>query len=234
VRANIAVVAPGRERLARRVFANQVRSYLEVFQIPAIPAERLEAMVRVDGWEHFARAHARGKGVIFASAHLGPVALVGQLLMTRGYDLTLPIEPAQSELMRAVNRARAARGLHLVSLDAPLGLHRALRSGGVLGILADRAVSGVGERVAFCGREALLPSAPVVLALRTGAALVPAFAWRQGGAFYAAIEESIDIPRTGDRASDVREGVQRFAAVLERYVRRFPDQWTVFERIWDA
>ena len=232
VRANLAVAAPGRERLARRVFVNQVRGYLEVFQIPALDPDRLIAMVHVDGWERFTRAHAQGKGVIFASAHLGPVALVGQILMARGFDLTLPVEPAQSELMRAVNRARSARGLHLVSLDAPLGIHRALRHGGVLGFLADRAVSGVGLRVPFCGRAALVPSAHVALALRTGAALVPAFAWREGGALHARIEDPLDIPDTGDRERDIREGVRRFAEVLERYVRRHPDQWTVFDRVW--
>jgi predicted LPLAT superfamily acyltransferase len=30
----------------------------------------------------------------------------------------------------------------------------------------------------------------------------------------------------------VREGVQRFARVLERYVRNAPEQWTVFEDFW--
>src|SRR5439155_739534 len=127
VRANLAVVAPDRPRLARRVFINQVRGYLEIFQIPALDDKRLTAMVVVDGWDRFTRAHAQGKGVIFASAHLGPVALVGQILMARGFELTLPVESTESELMRAVNRARSARGLHLVPLDSPLGIHRALR-----------------------------------------------------------------------------------------------------------
>jgi Kdo2-lipid IVA lauroyltransferase/acyltransferase len=232
VRANLAVVAPDHPGLARRVFVNQVRGYLEVFQIPSVDAERLIAMVRVDGWDRFTRAHSRGKGVIFASAHLGPVSLVGQILMARGFELTLPVESTQSELMRAVNRARSARGLHLVPLDSPLGIHRALRHGGVLGFLADRAVSGVGIRVPFCGRQALVPSAHVALALRTGAALVPAFAWREGAVLHASIEEPLDLEGTGDRESDIREGVRRFVAMLERYVRRYPDQWTVFDRMW--
>ena len=48
----------------------------------------------------------------------------------------------------------------------------------------------------------------------------------------ATFEPPLDIPNTGDRAADVREGVQRFARVLERYVRRNPEQWTVFEDFW--
>jgi KDO2-lipid IV(A) lauroyltransferase len=48
----------------------------------------------------------------------------------------------------------------------------------------------------------------------------------------ATFEPALDIPHTGDREADVREGVRRFAAVLERYVRRAPEQWTVFEDVW--
>ena len=237
VRANLAIAAADRAdraALVRRTFVNQVRSYLEVLQIPRLGAEQLAALIRLDGWENFTRAHARGKGVILASAHLGPVAVVGQLVLTRGYGLTLPVEPSESELMRVVNRARSAQGLRLVPTDSAFGIHRTLRRGGVLGILADRAVSGTGECVELLGREALLPSAHVALALHTGAALLPAFAWRERGALVGRIEEPLEIPHTGDRDADVHEGVRRFAAILGGYLRRYPEQWTVFEPVWSA
>ncbi len=234
VRANLAVIAPERSLSARRVFVNQVRQYLEVFQIPRLDRARFDAIVRVEGWDQFLCAQRLGKGVIFGSAHLGPVALVGQILMYRGYTLTLPAEKTDSEFMHAVNRARQAQGLVLVPMDSALGIGRVIRDGGVLGILADRAVTGVGERVEFFGRPALLPSAQVALALRTGAALVPAFAWREKGLLFARIEEPLQLVSTGDRAADVRAGVRRFAAVLERYIKEHPEQWTVFEPAWES
>jgi lauroyl/myristoyl acyltransferase len=233
VRANLAMIAPERSLSARRVFVNQVRQYLEVFQIPRLDRARFDAIVRVDGWDHFLCAQRLGKGVIFGSAHLGPVALVGQILLTRGHTLTLPVEKTDSEFMHAVNRARQAQGLVLVPIDSALGIHRVIREGGVLGILADRAVTGVGERVEFFGQPALLPSAHVALALRTGAALLPAFAWRENGLLVARIEKPLEIVATGDREADVREGVRRFAAVLESYVGEHPEQWTVFEPVWE-
>jgi KDO2-lipid IV(A) lauroyltransferase len=119
-------------------------------------------------------------------------------------------------------------------MDSALGIHRVIRDGGALGILADRAVTGVGERVEFFGRPALLPSAHVALALRTGAALVPAFAWREKGFLLARIEEPLELVSTGDRDADVRAGVRQFAARLERYVKEYPEQWSVFEPVWDA
>jgi KDO2-lipid IV(A) lauroyltransferase len=226
------MIAPERSLSARRVFVNQVRQYLEVFQIPRLDRARFDAIVRVEGWDHFVCAHRLGKGVIFGSAHLGPVALVGQILMYRGYTLTLPVEKTTSEFMHAVNRARQAQGLVLVPVDSALGLYRVIRDGGVLGILADRAVTGVGETVEFFGRPALLPSAQVALALRTGAALLPAFAWRENGLLSARIEEPLELVSTGDRDADVRAGVRRFAARLESYIKEHPEQWTVFEPVW--
>ena len=234
VRANLATIAPGQPLSARRVFVNQVRQYLEVFQIPRLDRASFDKIIRVEGWDNFLCAHRLGKGVIFGSAHLGPVALVGQVLMTRGFTLVLPAEKTDSEFMLAVNRARQAQGLVLVPVDSALGIPRVLRGGGVLGILADRAVTGVGETVEFFGRPALLPSAQVALALRTGAALVPAFTWRENGLLCARIEEPMTLSSTGDRDADVRAGVQRFAAILERYIKEHPEQWTVFEPAWSA
>src|SRR5207245_7497485 len=137
----------------------QVLQYLEVFQIPRLDRARFDAVVRVEGWDNFLCAQRLGKGVIFGSAHLGPIALVGQILMTRGYTLTLPAEKTDSEFLLAVNRARQAQGLVLVPIDSALGVHRIIRDGGALGILADRAVTGVGARVEFSGRPGPLPSA---------------------------------------------------------------------------
>jgi KDO2-lipid IV(A) lauroyltransferase len=234
VRANLAVVAPERNTSAtvRRIFVEQTRNYVEIFSIPRLDPQKLLAQIRADGWEHVVRAYEGGKGVILASAHLGPVSFVGQMVLAHGYPVALPVEVETSEFQRSVNRARGGAGLQLIRTDSALGIFRVLREGKVLGVLADRAVTGVGERVEFFGREALLPSAAVVLSLRTGAPLIPSFAGRTHGALTASFEPPLEIPKTGDRDADVREGVQRFARVLERYVRRTPEQWTVFEDFW--
>lgn len=230
VRANLAVIA--RPSLAHRVFVAQVRHYLETFRILRLAPERLLEMVEVEGWPSFAQAHARGKGVILASAHLGPVVLCGQVLAARGFHVAVLVENKSGDMGRAIDRARSAMGIRLVETRSAIAVMRTLRSGGILGFLADRAITGVGERVPFFGREALLPSAHVAIALRTGAALVPAFAAREAGRLIARIEPELDLPRTGDRDADVREGVRRWAAVLEQHVARNPEQWSVFDHVW--
>ena len=231
VRSNLAVVAPGRD-LARRVFVSQVRHYVETFRILRLDRERLLAMVDVEGWPHLAQAHARGKGVVLASAHLGPVVLCGQIIAGRGLDVAVLVERKVDDLGRVIDRARSAMGIRTIETSSAAGIGRTLRRGGVVGFLADRAITGVGERVPFFGRETLLPSAHVAIALRTGAALVPAFAVREGRRLRACIGPELKLPAGEDRGARVREGVRRWAAVLEPWVARSPEQWSVFDRVW--
>ena len=236
VRANLDVIAPGgaSASLVRHIFAEQSRNYLEIFRLTRTDAATLRATIEKRGWEHFTTAYALGKGVILASAHLGPISVVGQVLVAEGYPTVLPVETEHSEVQRAVNRARAAIGLQVVRTDTPLAVVRALRDGKVLGLLVDRAVTGVGERVPFFGGEALLPSAHIALGLRTGAPVIPAFSLRIGNALVASFEPPLELRSTGDRHADVRAGVEQWARVLETYVGRYPEQWTVFEPVWSA
>lgn len=235
VRENLAIVAPerrDRERLVRQTFVEQVRHYIEIFRLARLDHEKVRQAVVTAGWDRFVAAVARGNGVIVASAHVGPVSVCGQIIAANGYDITLPIEKETGELARSINRARTRMGLRFVETDSALGIHRILKRGGILGVLADRAVTGVGERVPFFGQPALLPSVHVALALRTGAVLMPAFAHRDGNILRAVFEPELELPRTGDRDADVREGVRRWAAVLEPHIRAAPEQWSVFEPVW--
>jgi lauroyl/myristoyl acyltransferase len=235
VRENLAIVAPertDRERLVRATFVEQVRHYIEIFRLARLDRETVRRTVIASGWEHVVKAYEQGNGVVFASAHLGPISVCGQIFVAHGYDVTLPVEKDTGEMSRAINRARRAMGLTLVQTDSALGIHRVLKRGGALGLLADRAVTGVGERVPFFGRPALLPSAHVALALRTGAPLIPGFAHRDGRTLRAVFEPELELPRTGDHEADVREGVRRWAGLLERHIRQAPEQWSVFEPVW--
>jgi phosphatidylinositol dimannoside acyltransferase len=232
VQGNLSVVC-GRPDVARRVFVAQVRHYMETFRILRLSRERLVGMVDVHGWSDLTDAVARGKGVLLSSAHLGPVVLTGQILAARGLQTTVLVEHKSDQLGRLIDRARSAMGMTTIETSAALGIGRILRRGGVVGVLADRAVTGVGERVPFFGRPALMPSGHIAIALRTGAAIVPAFALREGGRLQAYLRPALEIPRTGDRAADVHEGVRLWAAELERWVARAPDQWSIFAPMWD-
>jgi len=78
--------------------------------------------------------------------------------------------------------------------------------------------------VPFFGVPARLPAAPIALARRTGAALVPGFVVRTApGRYRVQVEPAVSTTNA----------LETLAAVLERYVRAHPEQWFVFEPVWD-
>src|SRR5215211_5109368 len=78
--------APGGtlRRRARRIIINQQKNYYDLMRLPYLEAEDINAIVQVMGMEHFEAAVARGKGIIFASPHMGNYNLVTQIAVTRG------------------------------------------------------------------------------------------------------------------------------------------------------
>jgi len=72
------------------------------------------------------------------------------------------------------------------------------------------------------------------LALRTGAPLLPVFApWdKEEQRYVLKIDEPLVFAATGDEAEDVRSLTQAYTSVVEKYVRRYPDQWLWIHRRW--
>ena len=64
--------------------------------------------------------------------------------------------------------------------------------------------------------------------------MIPSFSLHEGRALVASFEPALELRQTGDREADVRAGMLQWSAVLERYIRLAPEQWTVFERVWSA
>jgi len=223
-------------RTARAVFRHTFRNYYDLFRLPHLPAEELEKLIVVQGEEHLREALAAGKGAILAAAHFGNVELMTRASAIRQYQITAVAEHLQPEkLYHYILAQRSRGGVHLVPIDGSLkAIFRALRANQLVGLAADRDVSGTGITVPFFGAPATLPAGYVSLALRTSAPVLPIFIVRQpDGRFVIQIEPPLALANSGDRELAVRSGVAQMVAVLERYISQYPEQWTFYQPIWD-
>lgn len=235
VRDNLGVIAPAlgrseREALVRRAFANQARNYLATLRLPSLDVSEAGRSLDLAGWENVEAARSAGRGIIFASAHFGPVALVGPVaLAARDLSIAVIAEDIPPKLFELLNRhLRGAHGTSFLPASQTMQITRTLKRGGAIGVLADRPVTRVGLRVPFFGREALLPVGHLALAARTGSALLPSFALPgPRGEILPALELR---PERGEAAQ--RENLTRWVAILERVIASAPDEWHVFERFW--
>jgi len=230
VRANLAQVAPElpaaeRERLAHRMFRTFAESLVDTWRDAAPDGE---GTITIEGVELLQDAIAAGHGVLLWSAHLGNWELAAGALARGGFEVSaLARAHANPGVEEFFDARRRKAGVHVVArCPGAREARRVLRAHGLLALLGDRRFGALGRAVPFFGRPARLPAAPLALARRTGAALIPGFVVRTGPGKYR-IQLEPPVTARGHGA------LVALAATLERYVRAHPEQWFVFEPMWD-
>ncbi len=218
------------------VFKNTAKSYFDLIRLSQIRFKDIEGRVTVEGWHHLTKAVANMKGTIIATAHLGNIELAAQVLTARGIEMTVLVEPFDSNpALRKIAELRRINMCRLlpVSIGAMRDGLQILRRGGTLAIFCDRDVQGNGLKVKFFGEETTLPVGAVSLALRTGATIVPVFSVRKASNHLAIhIEPPLRLVANGNRSQSVRANLERLVAIMERYIRQYPEQWMVLEPVW--
>lgn len=224
------------ERVARGAYEHLGRTTIETALLPSLGrAGILELMERVEGWELVERAMAAGRGLIVVTGHLGNWELGGAYVAARGLPLDAIARRMENPLFdRYLTETRERIGMTVVhDADAVRRTPRALRGGRAVAFLADQGVMGLASTfVPFFGRPAKTPRGPAVFALRFQVPVLFGVALRQPGGRYVLSFESVPVEDTGDRDRDVDTIVARYTAVLEKWVRRAPEQYLWHHRRW--
>ena len=226
---------PEARRIARASYENLGRTTIETALLPACTREQvLELFDDVHGWEVVERALALGRGIFFVSGHLGNWELAGSYIAAR-----IPFEAVarrmQNPLFDAyITRTRNQIGMTIIhDADAVRRVPRAAREGKGIGFLVDQGAVGLASSwVPFFGRLAKTPRGPAVFALRLGAPVVFAAAVRQPNGRYVMEFQEVPVTPTGDREVDVDRIVADYTATIERWARRYPEQYFWHHRRW--
>jgi KDO2-lipid IV(A) lauroyltransferase len=229
------------ERARRGILRRMVRNLgwmaAEFARMPRYTRSNIEEAIILDGFENFAAAEERGKGVLFLTGHMGAWELkpfAHALYSHPIYFLVRPVDNPRVDLL--VNRYRCASGNRpLKKNESARTILRILHEGGVIGVLADQnTVPTEAVFVDFFGIPAATTSGIARLARRTGAAVVPAYSYwdPQIRKYRLRYEPALELAATEDEQSDILNYSARFNQVIEDYVRRFPDQWLWVHRRW--
>lgn len=222
---------------AREVFRNATRYYADLFHIPHMDVHRFfREQVDVQGLEYLAEARDSGRGAVVVGIHFGNPEMAVQGVAAAGFTvfgLTEPLRPKQLSDFTDWLRSQHGHAYRSVGFGAIKEAMRRIKQGGLVAILLDRDVGGTGVPMQFCGAEAAIPLGGVDLALRSGAFLIPAWAWRIGGyRFRIRIGPPLELVRTGNLDEDVRVNAERLLSLFEERLRSDPGQWAVLESIW--
>jgi KDO2-lipid IV(A) lauroyltransferase len=226
-----------RKRILRGVFTSLGRQLAEVCQFPKYTLKNVDEVVVYDGLENFDRAYARGKGVLFVTAHFGGWELSAFAHSLHGHWLHIVMRPMDNDYLdRLVQTYRTMHGNKTVGKDDFVrGLLAAMKAGETVGILMDTNMTPPqGVFVNFFGIPACTASGLARIALRTDAAVVPGFTiWDEKlGKYRLRFDPALELVRSGDLEADILANTQKFTSVIEEYVREFPDQWLWVHRRW--
>lgn len=224
-------------RAAREVFRNASRYYADLIHMPRLDMERFfREQLELEGIEYLQAARDAGRGAVMVGTHFGNPEMSAQGLAGAGFFVFALTEPLQPQALSDFThwlRNYHGHDYRPVGFGTMKEAFRRLKRGGIVSILLDRDVAGVGVPMQFCGAETRIPLGAVNLALRTGADLIPAWAWRiPGYRFRARIGAPIELVRTGNFDEDVRANTQRVLVLFEEQLRSDPGQWAVLDPIW--
>jgi len=226
-----------RRRLLRGCFESLGRLLGVFSQFATANPQTLQKMIDCEGLEHIKAAQQSGRGVILFTGHVGAWELTSFALSLFGYPLSFLVRRIDNpKIENLVDRRRSRLGNHTIDKrSAAREMLKILQENETLGILVDlNTLDREGIFVDFFGVPASTTFMLAKLALRTESAVLPVFApWdRQRRRFLLKIDEPLRFERSGDDEDDVRRLTQLFTDVVEKYVRRYPDQWLWIHRRW--
>ncbi len=226
-----------RKKILRRVYIHLGWQLVEFCRMTRYTAENTRNWMRTEGLEHYLAAQARGKGVLIITGHLGAWELSSFYHSLMGHPMGMIIRNLDNRrLDQYVNGIRCLHGNFVISKDDfGRGLLKAIRAGGTVGILMDTNMTPPqGQFVPFFGVDACTGTGLAHIARQTGAAVLPGFMfWEPAERRYVLrFGPEVEMPRTANRAADILEGTRRATAVIESWIRRYPDQWLWIHRRW--
>lgn len=182
-------------------------------------------VVGVEGKEVAEKALAEGKGLIVLAPHLGNWEVLGLYLTQLAKVTNLYQPPKMKGLEPLIRRARERDGATLVPTNSRgvSGLLKALRAGGICGILPDQNPNELksGDFAPFFGQQALTMLLAHKLINKTGAKVVFAFAKRMPTGFRVIFRQA---PSGIDSDSSV-ESLRALNQGVENLVLEAPEQY---------
>lgn len=176
------------------------------------------------------------RATILVSGHFGNFEMAGFVAGLLGVPTYAVARPLDNPYVHDyLTRFRSSTGQFLLPKDGSAAqIQAVLESGGALALLADQHAGPKGCWVDFFGRPASCHKALALFTLTNDAPMLVCFARRSGGPlqFEVGMAEMFDPREASERELGVAPVTQWYSQVLEREVRRAPEQYWWVHRRW--
>lgn len=225
-----------RRRALSANFQSLGRMLADFAHFPRLNRANIERLIVYDGFEHFESARSQGKGVLFLTAHFGAWELGSFAHGVYGFPVNFVARKLDNPLIDSlINRYRCMSGASPIDkAEFARPALRALKRNESVGILMDQnMLPAEGVFVDFFGRPASTTPSPARVAQKTGAAVVLGLViWDAKLGKHRLRFESVEWISRLDPGEEVLVNTANFTRILERHIRRHPEQWLWVHRRW--
>lgn len=220
----------------RDTFRNFAKYLIDFLRFELIDKNYINKNISTINFDIVDQALSGSKGVIIVSAHIANWELAGIAMAILGYPIACV---ALSHRNKAINdffiKQRQLKGLEVIPLGrAAFGCLQTLKKNKLLALVGDRDFTQAGITIDFFGVPTLIPKGPVAFSFKTGAPILVGIMIRgKDDKFQFIYEGPVEIERSNDLEKDMKILTEKYARILERYIKDYPGQWLMFRRFWE-
>ena len=217
------------------MFTSQGQALIEAI---ASSSGRMQLVKR--GYDRMEKELTQPHGVILLCSHFGQWQGMMRAIDIRNRPAHLLIRPDRNtnvDKFMAINDIR--EHIHIISAESEMGgildAYNALLQGDVVCMMGDRSRENESARIPFLGASARFPLAAFLLSARSGAPVIPIFAFREKRhrQMTVCFLEPIPPAENRTRREELRTKAELYVAELEKMAREHPYECFIFENIWN-
>jgi KDO2-lipid IV(A) lauroyltransferase len=223
---------PRRYQTGKDCYRFYARSAVEWLKTDDILAKG-EVEVEGDGAARLNKYAA--EGAIIATGHIGYWELIGVLIARRFGEINVYAdEQSNPYSQKMINRNRGKYNISTYTGGSGVRqLVKAANKGKPVGVVADQRPRGKSLYVPFFNRYVQNTRIPALLARQTGLPVLPVFAIRTAADRISVfVEPPLETSLEPPGEQDEIELISEYNSVLEKYIKRYPEQYFWLHRRW--
>ena len=214
--------------ITKKMFTNLGKNVATIMRV--FPMENLDQFykqIRIIGKENLDAAYAKGKGVVLLTAHIGAFEILGTFIGLNYKSIMVGTKLKDPRLDDLIVRSRSKGGSRYVHRgENTLQLMRSLKEGRVMIILIDQDTKVKSRFVEFMGVQAATPVGATMIALKSGADIVPVIVQMdEHDNQTITCMPALEVTRSGDAEKDLLDNTLRMNQAIDAFIRKDPSQW---------
>jgi len=177
------------------------------------------------------------EGVLVLSLHLGTIDLAPASLALLGYPLSITLKEIKNETINTfIDQVRRSKGVRpLADRRNPFEIFRAIKRGDLTVFVMDQYMGNPhGIEITFFGLPAGTASGLAGFSMKTQLPVIPMYNFRrEDGKVYVCSLPPIYPETISDNFDEnIRYNTQKYNDIIEKIVKKHPDQWMWVHRRW--